>query len=160
MWSGHFLELFGKGMLVLLNSNRNKIVKKEKLLLKYISSHQNLFFSFFYISVLLLISVREYHQELTLTKEEIILSMKYPYAWLSSSGHLSQQSPTYLPTATFSTGALEIPSTVRSYARTFSLKIFCSFMTSKRWRRTASGRTSQVSLASRVLPSQLLGFIL
>lgn len=101
--------------------------------------------------MLLLASISVYHQKLTLPKEEIFLSMKYPCTWLSSSGHLSQQSPTYLSTATFSTGALEIPSTVRSYARTFSPKICCSFTTSKRRRRRANGRPSQVSLASKVL---------
>lgn len=131
-----------KGTLVLFNSNENKIVK-ENLLQDTFQTNQNFFF--FYISVLLLTSVSVYHQKLTLTKEEIFLSMKYPCTWLCSSGHLSQQSPNYLSTATFSTGALETPSTVRSYARTFSPKIYCSFTTSKRRRRTASGRPSQVS---------------
>lgn len=159
MGQASFYQPFGKGMLVPFNINESRIVERKVTAKIHFKTNQKLFF---YISVLLLPSVSVYHQGLTLTKEEVFLSMKYGMLGSLQVGIFSQQTPTYLSTATFSAGAWGTPFTVRSCARTFSLRTYCSFMTSKRRRRrTASGRPSQVSWTSQsstLVP--LLEFIL
>lgn len=123
----------------------------------HFKANQKLLFS---ISVPLSPSVSVRHEELTLTKEDSsewsTVTFGSPKVVISN-----VQSLTYLPAATF-TGALEIPFIARSYARTFSLRTCCSFMTYKRRKRkTASGKPSQVSLASQSSTLvQLLKFIL
>lgn len=72
-------------MLVPFNINRRKIGERKVTAKIHFKTNQKLFFNIFMAR---LPSVSVYHQELTLTTEEIFLSMKYPYAWLSSSGHL------------------------------------------------------------------------
>lgn len=60
------------------------MVKREKLLPKYITKPVRNVFLYFWAAAS---SVSVYHQGLTLTKE-VVLIMKYHSAWLSSSGPL------------------------------------------------------------------------